>query len=138
MAVGSQSEIVTVKDYQRLCQENEYFFWHFVVKNHDNTLAIKPVTQILSGKTFDSPLNEIQNALNIKIYESFVEDSVDFLLNLGYKSTSIYQPKCGCVSPKFIGFRHGLKVAGIHAEVGCYCTEGITEVIYLTNPLLFE
>ena len=137
MAIGPKSEIVSVKDYQRICQENEYFFWHFVGKNHDKSLSIKPVTNIL-GETFDSPLNEIQRALNITIYESFTEDSVDFLLNLGYKSDIIYQPKCGCFAPKFIGFKHGLKVAGIHAEVVCYCTEGITEVIYLTNPLLFE
>lgn len=137
MAIGPKSEIVTVKDYQRICQENEYFFWHFVGKNHDKSLSIKPVTNIL-GEIFDSPLNEIQKALNITIYESFTDESVDFLLNLGYKSDSIYQPKCGCFAPKFIGFRHGLKVAGIHAEVVCYCTEGITEVIYLTNPLLFE
>ena len=137
MAIGPKSEIVTVKDYQRICQENEYFFWHFVGKNHDKSLSIKPVTNIL-GEIFDSPLNEIQKALNITIYESFTDESVDFLLNLGYKSDSIYQPKCGCFAPKFIGFKNGLKVAGIHAEVGCYCTEGITEVIYLTNPLLFE
>ena len=137
MAIGPKSEIVTVKDYQRICQENEYFFWHFVGKNHDKSLSIKPVTNIL-GEIFDSPLNEIQKALNITIYESFTDESVDFLLNLGYKSDSIYQPKCGCFAPKFIGFKNGLKVAGIHAEVVCYCTEGITEVIYLTNPLLFE
>jgi len=137
MVVGPKSEIVTVKDYHKICQENEFFFWHFVIKDHEKNLSIKPVTNIL-GKTFDSPLNEIQKVLNITIYESFVEDSVDFLLDLGYKSNMIFQPKCGCFSPKFIGFRHGLKVAGIHSEVGCYCTEGITDVIYLTNPSLFE
>jgi hypothetical protein len=137
MVVGSKSEIVSVKDYHRICQENEYFFWHFVSKNHTDSLKIKPVTDIL-GETFQSPLNEIQEQLNIKIYESLVEDSVDFLLDLGYKSEVIYQPNCGCFAPKFVGFRHGLKVAGINAEVVCYCTEGIIEVIYLTNPSLFE
>ena len=137
MVVGPKSERVTVKDYHRLCRENEYFFWHFVSKKHDKSLSIKPVTNILE-ETFNSPLNEIQKVLNITIYESLVEDSVDFLLNLGYKSDVIYQPKCGCFAPKFIGFHHGLKVAGINAEVVCYCTEGITEVIYLTNPSLFE
>ena len=138
MVVGPKSEIVTIQDYRRLCQENEYFFWHFVVKNPDAALAIKPVTNILNGRVFESPLNEIQKALNITIYESFVEDSIDFLLNLGYKSEQIYQPKCSCFGPKFIGFKNGLKVAGTASEVKCYCTEGITEVIYLTNPLLFQ
>jgi hypothetical protein len=137
MVVGSQSEIVTVKDYQRLCQENEYFFWHFVANNPDMITTIKPVTDIV-GKTFESPLNEIQESLNVKIYESLVEDSVDFLMNLGYKSDQIFQKACNCFAPKFIGFRKGAKVAGTASEVKCYCTEGVVEVIYLTNPLLFE
>jgi hypothetical protein len=137
MVVGAKSEIVTVKDYHRICQENEYFFWHFIIREHYKGLTIKPTTNIL-GSTFNSPLNEIQETFNITIYESFVEDSVDFLLNLGYKSDSIYNRKFGTFAPKFIGFRHGLKMAGIHAEVNCYCIEGIVEVIYLTNPSLFK
>jgi hypothetical protein len=137
MVVGPKSEIVTVQDYRRICQENEFFFWHFVVKEQSKSLEIKPVTNIL-GETFESPLNEIQKVLNITIFESFVEDSIDFLVDLGYKSETIFQPTCGCFGPKFVGFRHGVKVAGIHSEVKCYCTEGITEVIYLTNPSLFK
>lgn len=137
MVVGPKSEIVTVKDYHRLCQENEYFFWHFVVNDGNMITTLKPVTNIL-GKTFESPLNEIQETLNIKIYESHIEDSVDFLLNLGYKSELIFDRNCNCFGPKFIGFRNGIKVAGTAAEVKCYCTEGVVEIIYLTNPLLFQ
>lgn len=137
MVVGPKSEIVSVKDYHRLCQENEFFFWHFVVNNPLSITKILPVTEII-GETFVSPLNEIQETLNIKIYESLIEDSVDFLLDLGYKSDQIFNRTCNCFGPKFIGFRNGVKVAGTAAEVQCYCTEGIVEVIYLTNPLLFE
>jgi|688.fasta_scaffold42739_6 hypothetical protein len=138
MVIGTQSEIVTTKDYFKICQENEYFFWHFISNNNSHrSTVIKPVTNI-TGEYFHSPLNEIQNQLGIKIYESFTEDSVDFLINLGYKSNNIFLPKCGCFGSLFIGFKHGVKVAGTAAEVKCYCTEGVTEVIYLTNSLLFE
>ena len=70
--------------------------------------VLKPVTNIL-GQTFESPLNEIQEMFNIKIYESFIEDSVDFLLDLGYKSDQIFQKGCNCFGNKFIGFRKGVK-----------------------------
>lgn len=137
MVVWPEPEIVTIKDYHRLCQENEVFFWHFVVNNPDMITVLKPVTNIL-GQTFESPLNEIQEMFNIKIYESFIEDSVDFLLDLGYKSDQIFQKGCNCFGNKFIGFRKGVKMAGTAAEVKCYCTEGVVEIIYLTNPLLFQ
>jgi hypothetical protein len=73
-------------------------------------------------------------------------NAIDFFLENGYEHHVIFQENCKCVGPKFIGFKKGKPVAGTGLrppgitgkEKFCYCLEGITEIIYLTDPSLFE
>ena len=138
----TESQIIDISEFNRIAAEEPVFFWHFVNKNAlekgcYSGLGIKPISPINGEKCF-SPLEEIVNQFGIKVYESFIEDSLPFLYRFKYIGTQLYNPDCGCYGPKFIGFRNGIKIAGTAQEVKCYCAEGITEVIYLTDPAIFS
>lgn len=142
MAVGTKFEIIDISEFNKVAEKEEVFFWHFVNRNITanncaSTLAIKPLSPI-DGVKCNSTLDVLVEELNIKVYESIIEDSLPFLYRFRYQFNELYNPKCDCYAPKFIGFKNGKKVAGISQEVFCYCLEGITEVIYLTDPRIFE
>jgi hypothetical protein len=94
----------------------------------------------MSEPLFESPiikdvLNEVKNIFGVKIYESKTSESVDFLINLGFKSPQIYSRG---FLPQFVGFKKGSLVAGTLLNTKCYCEDGIVETIFLTQPELFE
>jgi hypothetical protein len=141
MDIRPEFSIIPISDFNRVAQENEVFFWHFVNRTHNDLgcnhgLNIKPLSEV-GGKTCTSGLSILVEEYNIKVYESIIEDSLPFLYRFNYAGTQLYNPKCGCYGPKFIGFRNGKKIAGTAQEVYCYCLEGITEVIHLTDPTIF-
>lgn len=142
MAIGTKFQIINISDFNKIAKEEEVFFWHFVNRNVNdigctNSLFIKPLSPI-NGEKCSSSLDILVEELGIKVYESIIEDSLPFLYRFRYVGTQLYNPTCGCYGPKFIGFKNGQKIAGTSQEVKCYCTEGITEVIYLTDPTIFE
>ena len=138
MVSGSTVHITTISEFWNIARREETFFWHFIQKGQcDSLVNIKPLSD-LGGQKCYSPLDEIANEFGLTIYESFVEDAIDFLVDLGYHTSTLYNPTCKCHGPKFIGFRKGKIIAGTAYPKICYCTEGIVEIIYLTNPSLFE
>ena len=142
MDIGSKFSIIPISEFNRVAQEHEVFFWHFVNRNHNDLgcmggPGIKPLSEV-GGKTCTSGLNILIEEYNIKVFESIIEDSLPFLFRFNYAGTQLYNPQCGCYGPKFIGFRNGKKIAGTAQEVYCYCLEGITEVIHLTDPTIFS
>lgn len=138
MVSGTTVQITSISEFWNIARREETFFWHFIQKGQcDATVSIKPLSN-LDGNTCIGPLHHIVEEFGITIYESYVEDAINFLVDLGYSSSVLYNPKCKCHGPKFIGFRKGKIVAGTAFPKICYCTEGIVEIIYLTNPSLFE
>lgn len=73
----------------------------------------------------------------VKIYESYTQDSYDFLINLGYKSKNIYSIN-NIWLPEFVGFKKGLLIDATHLMGKCYCAQGVLEVIRNTDPKTFE
>jgi hypothetical protein len=74
-------EKITVQDYERISGENEYYIWHFVRKTNMGPRAIYSV--------FDEPNHNRPNGLKtflemceVPYFESYVEDSADFIDNL--------------------------------------------------------
>ncbi len=126
----TEFQITPISEFERIAKENEFFFWHFVYKG-DSGLTIKPL-----GYKWETgnALEVIQDTLGVKIYQSFTEDSVDFLVNLGLPSVKIFKNKK--FSPSFFGFHRKRMVASTIDH--CYCREGITEIIFKTNPSFFE
>lgn len=142
MALGTESTIIDISKFSEIAAKEEVFFWHFINRNVNEKgcfqgLGVRPISPI-GGVKCNTPLDDLVLELNIKVYESFIEDSLPFLYRFRYKGTQLFNPTCGCYGPKFIGFKNGKKIAGTSQEVKCYCTEGLTEVIYLTDPTIFE
>ena len=122
-------EITPISEFEKVARENEYFFWHFVSKDVLGLSIIPLGADYGNGNS----LELIRESLGVKIYQSFTEDSIDFLINLGLPSKKI---KDGAFYvPSFFGFHRRRMVESTIDH--CYCREGITEIIFKTNPSFF-
>lgn len=138
-------ETVTYKDFFRIARENDYFLWHFIQKNQDgNTLGMLPILDSKRKKEENSLL-KILGDMDIPYYESYVEDSVDFLTGFGIKYSELYDGKPNIKQivdknyrfrPVIIGFKKFQKVSSTYEY--CYCPEGTVSVIGDLNPKLLE
>ena len=77
---------VSVKDFYKIAKENEYFLWHFLQKGQELTKLslwsiFKENTAV--NKDFDNALIHILDKINIPYFESYTEDSIDFLMDIG-------------------------------------------------------
>jgi hypothetical protein len=122
-------EQVTVEDFNRISQENEYYLWHFVKKVYTPALEIQPY---FDDKTEKYKLKTILDMVDIPFFESYTEDSVDFLINLGFSAKKFWLGKKE-FAPIMIGFNKNRKVTSTQDGI-CYCTEGIIDIVYQLNP----
>ena len=128
-------EKVTVQDYERISGENEYYIWHFVRKNNMGPRTIYSV--------FDEPNHNRPNQLrtfleicDIPYFESYVEDSVDFLDNL-ITLSKLLSNNDNKLNTCILGFnKRRMVTSTLHGH--CLCIEGITEIIYELNPDFIE
>lgn len=127
-------KIITVSDFNTIKKDHDYFIWSFLTKD-PGCLAIKSVLEIngpLKGEC--AKTNHMVEILNtfekVPYFESHVQDSVDFLMNLGLPIDKIW--KRTHFSPIILGFRKGVLTASTFDF--CYCTEGVTEIILKINP----
>ena len=138
-------EIVTIKDYHRIAKENEYFLWHFVQKNQENadiamySIFIDEKTKIDKDKEND--LLPVLEKIDIPYFESYTEESIDFLIDLGLPATSLwrtppnnkkYVPQEFYFSPVILTFHKSLFKNSTFET--CYCFEGLIDLIGLLNP----
>jgi hypothetical protein len=137
-----ERRIVTYKDFNEIGSKNDYYLWHFLQKKQeDNTLTI---WSSFKEREYDvHRMNEILSEFNIPYFESYVEDSIDFLHGLGFPYEKLWEPpqnKSIVVDPNYyfkpliIGFNKYEKVFSTFDS--CYCVEGIVELIIKTNPKL--
>lgn len=133
MDFRAEFKITPIEEFYKVSKENEFFFWHLIAPNHnDYAYSVQALsTNRFNHKFVGDVLVEILETFDIKIYESEMSTAVDFLIDRGIKSTSIYRK--GFI-PQFYGFHKGKLVAGTNWTSPCYCTEGITEVILQTYP----
>jgi hypothetical protein len=138
-----ERKIITYKDFQEIGGKNDYYLWHFLQKKQeDNSLTIWS-----SFKEKENQINQINNILsefNIPYYESYVEDSIDFLNGIGFPYDKLWAPPQNndlnvnrnyFFKPLLIGFNKYEKIFSTFDS--CYCVEGIVEVIFKTNSDLF-
>lgn len=144
-------ERVTVDDFKKIAKENEYFLWHFLMKEQTETInalwsffdeRINPHTK----KTEIHMVKTLLSVTDVPYYESYVEDSMDFLINLGLNAKNLYMlrnPWPGLPPnknfhyvPVVIGFNRRRMVYNTHKV--CYCVDGITEIILKLNPKLLN
>lgn len=120
-------------DFNRIAKDNEYYLWHFVRRNQQS-LSL----QSMFGDNKDHPHNGLFHYLNIidiPYFESYTDESIDFLIRNGVPAQKLWAPKPK-FSPVIVGFHRKNIVASTFDF--CYCVEGITDIIYKMNPKFLE
>lgn len=127
-------EKITHKDFHRIAKENEYFLWHFLQKDqHKTPLAM---SSLIEESRDINTLSMLLNDLDIPYFESYTEDSIDFLAGLGFDYNKLYngKPVSGKIppmrerfSPIVIGFKKFTKV--LSTLDNCYCADGVTQIL---------
>jgi hypothetical protein len=131
-------EKITHKDFYKIAKEHEFFLWHFLQKDQDKSGLT--LSSIIDNKRNRNELSIILDGLDIPYFESYTEDSVDFLADLGFEYEKIFNiknyDKSALIkyrySPVLIGFKKYTKVLSTLDK--CYCTEGAIEVINSLDP----
>lgn len=137
-------KIITIKDFRDVARNNEYFLWHFLQKEqYKNSIMGASITMYSYFENRENEINYIKtivDQLEIPYYESYVEDSIDFIHGLGYQYSRLWNPPKPKVvtnsnflfNPVLVGFKKFNKV--FSTLDSCYCTEGVLEVIASLNP----
>jgi hypothetical protein len=125
-------EQITIQDFERVSRENEYYLWHFVKKNGPGMEMIYSYFEnehYLKGHQLKGILDKV----NIPYFESYVDDSIDFLINLGMPGKNLWIPETKEFNPIILAFNKRRKVTSTF-EGYCHCMEGVLDMIYLLNP----
>ena len=133
-----ERRIITVKDFQSVARNNEYFLWHFMQKKQkDSSLALFSYFDKREGE--ENKIKEIMDLVNIPYFESYTEDSIDFLNGLGVPYANLWSPNNTApnsfhqtFNPIIIGFKKFNKIKT--TKDICYCVEGVLEIISELNP----
>lgn len=145
-------ERVTVSDYRKISLENEYYIWNFLQKKQN--LNFLNIWSIFDKKEDDNPKHKLENHIQelleifpISYYESYVEDSMDFLQGIGFSVNSLYElPENNetrwmtrrehFYKPVVVLFKKFTPISSTRNY--CYCTEGITEMLIQHCPSIVE
>jgi hypothetical protein len=133
-----EKKIITINEFQNVARNNKYFLWHFLQKKQgESELGLHSYFEKIEGK--DNKIKELIDLLDIPYFESYVEDSMDFLNGLGISYERLWTPNGPPellfnqrFSPILIGFNRFNKVLSTMDR--CYCVDGILEVVSELNP----
>jgi hypothetical protein len=137
-------EVITIKDFHRVAKENEFFIWHFLQKNQcGSTLTLCSYFEERTGKMSEisHTIKYLFNSINVPYFESYTEESIDFLLDLGFKENFLFQRNPNSDFPVarerqyaalFIGFNRFMMVGSSPQK--CYCSDYLIELIMELNP----
>lgn len=128
-------EQIKVEDFDRVGRQYEYFIWNFVSKNQNvNWPTIRPIFNFdethYKSPNFLIPLLEV---FDVPYFETYIEDSIDFLSNLGVPLDSLYLREVEWFKPFMLTFNRKRMVNSTYNGF-CYCPEGITKLLIDLNP----
>jgi hypothetical protein len=142
-------EKVKVENFKEIASKNEYFLWHFLMEEqNESTYALWSIFDqrydTFINDFAPNPLNFLLSEINVPYFESYTKDSMDFLINLGIDGRILFnrsrngvnRPKRMYYQPIIIGFKKTAQMWNTHKT--CYCIEGITEVVLKMNPQLLS
>jgi hypothetical protein len=124
-------ERVKIEDYEKISNENEFYLWHFVRKNDIGPLAIYSYFEndIRKGHA----LRVILDKIDIPYFESYLENSYDFLINLGISGEKLWISETKEFNTIMLAFNKRRKITSTF-EGHCMCVEGVLDMIYQLNP----
>jgi hypothetical protein len=130
-------------DFLKIAKENEYFLWHFLQKNQ-NLYGNAIYSWFDKGEKNENQLKDILENCNVPYFESYTEDSIDFLAGLGFDYKLLYTTGGDYINvPNDVRFRPimiGFKKFGIVKSTFeiCYCSEGVIDILSKMNPKFIE
>lgn len=130
-------EKVKVEDFRRIGKEYKHYVWHFVQKEQN-------LTRLSHFSYFDdkgvldkpNPMIPFVDLLNLPYFESYTEESIDFLMDCNIHGSALFKPvydpyefvyRRQFYSPIFSSFNHYNMVSNTINY--CYCAEGFINVI---------
>jgi hypothetical protein len=127
-------EQVTVQDFERISQENEYFIWHFLMSNQYTQPTIRSIFDE-NEIYYHSPNRMVQflEVFDVPYFESYADESIDFLDKLGVPLDKLRVPSRPELMPLVLSFNHRRLVNATYNGF-CLCTEGLTDLLYDLNP----
>ena len=135
-----ERKVITINDFHDVARNNEYFLWHFLQKDqHETNFGL--FSYFDEKENHYNPIKTLLDGIDIPYYESYTEDSIDFLNNLGYPYDKLWDKHKGAAnrikrnqlfSPVIVGFKRYSNVKSTLDT--CYCIEGTIEVIGELNP----
>jgi hypothetical protein len=134
-----ERKIITINDYQNVARNNEYFLWHFLQKNQENS-GLGFYSYFKEREKEDHKLKELLDLVEIPYFESYTEDSIDFLNGLGIPYEKLWTPSeefhgtpsYQKFSPVIVGFKKFTKTSCTLES--CYCVEALLDIISELNP----
>jgi hypothetical protein len=133
-----ERKIITVNDFQSVARNNEYFLWHFMQKKQEES-SLLLYSYFDEREGTENKIKELMDLVNIPYFESYTEDSIDFLNGLGIPYENLWSPNNitpdsfhKTFSPILIGFKNFNKIKT--TQNTCYCVEGVLEIISELNP----
>lgn len=141
---------ISVEDFKKISIGNDYYLWSFLQKKqHLTSLTIWSVVDgpLTNPKyKIKNHLLELLEIFPIRLYESYTEDSVDFLMNLGIHHENIFIRKFlknskhlrkeQYYNPHIFLFK-GSKLLDSTLN-HCYCVEGVTKMLIDNAPKFVE
>jgi hypothetical protein len=128
-------EQVTVQDFERISRENKYFIWHFLMR--DNNFSQPSMRSIFdeNEKFYRSPnaMVKFLEIFDVPYFESFTDESIDFLDMLGVPINNLRLPKRPTLKSFILTFNHKRLVNASYNGF-CFCPEGITDLLHDLNP----
>lgn len=137
-----ERKIITYTDFKEIAKNNEYFLWHFLQKDQEKNIF--NIFSIFKEKeNSENYLTDILKKLDISYYESYVDESIDFLISSGINQKIWEPPIEGVIpdakylfKPVFLLYKgYTLKSSTFQT---CYCVEGIIDMIGKENPELLS
>jgi hypothetical protein len=135
-----ERKIITINDFQNVARDNEYFLWHFLQKNQENSYMTF-YSYFKQREDRDHKLKELIDLVKMPYFESYTEDSIDFLNGLGISYEKLWTPLESMdgstplaykFSPVIIAFKKFTKISSTLES--CYCIESILNMITELNP----
>jgi len=138
----AKREVVSVKDFHRIAQENEYYIWHFIQRNQNTTtLHFHSIFDERVSDYLNKGINSLAyifDNIDIPYFESYTDESIDFWMGFNVPGNSLYKiptvpsKKEQYYTPFLAGFNR-FKYVGSTLE-SCYCEEVLMEIIMKLNP----
>jgi|688.fasta_scaffold72366_2 hypothetical protein len=127
--------ILNSGEYYHKLVENKKFIWFIYPKKvHETKVLLRPFFDKENDKfKGENILEEFNNLFpNVIIYESYFEDVIDDLIDLGLDVDSFYDERNKMFTPLFIKFKNGW--INDTSKNHCYCPQTLTEFIFDLYP----